>query len=43
MRDDRYLGAIYHHRIKGMKLGVRRLPEELGHIYDCTADQLEKI
>lgn len=31
MRDDRYLGAIYHHGIKGMKWGVRRSPEQLGH------------
>ena len=31
MRDDRYLGEIYHHGIKGMKWGVRRSPEQLGH------------
>ncbi len=31
MKDDRYLGAIYHHGIKGMKWGVRRSPEQLGH------------
>lgn len=31
MRDDRHLGAIYHHGIKGMKWGVRRSPEQLGH------------
>lgn len=32
MRDDRYLGEIYHHGIKGMKWGVRRSPEQLGHV-----------
>lgn len=31
MRDDRYLGEIYHHGVKGMKWGVRRSPEQLGH------------
>lgn len=31
MRDDRYLGEIFHHGIKGMKWGVRRSPEQLGH------------
>lgn len=31
MRDDRYLGEIYHHGIKGMKWGIRRSPEQLGH------------
>ncbi len=31
MRDGRYLGEIYHHGIKGMKWGVRRSPEQLGH------------
>lgn len=31
MKDDRYLGEIYHHGIKGMKWGVRRSPEQLGY------------
>lgn len=36
MRDDRYLGEIYHHGIKGMKWGVRRSPEQLGHVVKGT-------
>ena len=30
--DSSYCGSIWHHGIKGQKWGVRRTPEELGHI-----------
>lgn len=30
--NNRYLGEILHHGIKGMKWGVRRSPEQLGHV-----------
>ncbi len=32
MMDNRYLGAIYHHGVIGQRWGVRRSPEQLGHI-----------
>lgn len=41
MRDDRYLGEIYHHGIKGMKWGVRRSPEQLGHVTKKTVAKSE--
>lgn len=41
MRDDRYLGEIYHHGIKGMKWGVRRSPEQLGHTTKKTVAKSE--
>lgn len=42
MREDRYLGAIYHHGIKGMKWGVRRSPEELGHTKKSGVEKSEE-
>lgn len=32
IQDNRYLGEILHYGIKGMKWGVRRSPEQLGHV-----------
>ena len=43
MCDDRYLGAIYHHGIKGMKWGVRRSPEELGHTKKSGVEKLKNL
>lgn len=42
MRDDRYLGEIYHYGVKGMKWGVRRSPEQLGHAPKGTVAKTTK-
>lgn len=32
IQDNRYLGEIFHYGVKGMKWGVLRSPEQLGHV-----------
>ena len=34
--DSSYCGSIWHHGIKGQKWGVRRTPEQLGHLSSET-------
>ena len=37
---EHYLGGVlFHHGVKGMKWGVRRTPEQLGHV---TKSAVEK-
>ncbi len=35
---DNPKGGLYHYGVKGMKWGVRRTPEQLGHL-KCTVDK----
>lgn len=36
------MSEIYHHGIKGMKWGVRRTPEQLGHRISKRINQHQK-
>ena len=35
-----YYEELYHHGIKGMKWGIRRTPEQLGHIMDRKKSEM---
>lgn len=40
---ESYLGGVLiHHGVKGMKWGVRRTPEQLGHVTNSTVVNAEE-
>lgn len=40
---EHYLGGVlFHHGVKGQKWGVRRTPEELGHVTESAVEKSEE-